>query len=93
MSTAWVGRWGSSTPPSSAPRCGASVWGGAAVAGPLTWAAGGTPLPIETRAEQAAHVGWGVVAPLRLVWAAGSPQCFTVNLCELTVLPMQQATY
>lgn len=59
MSTAWVGRWGSSTPPSSAPRCGASVWGGAAVAGPLTWAAGGTPYRDTCRAGRTCGRGRG----------------------------------
>ena len=70
----WKPGWGGGgrhPPTSSPPRCGASVWGGAAVAGPPTWAAGGSPLPVETRAERGAHVGGGTVAPPSLVWAAG----------------------
>ena len=72
---------------------GWGCWLCPAVSGPLTLVVGGGPLPVEIHAEWGAHMGGGAVAPPSLVWAAGSPQCFTVNLCELMVLLMQQATY
>lgn len=38
---------------------GRGCWLCPAVSGPLTWAAGGGPLPVETRAERGAHMGGG----------------------------------